>query len=480
MVKVIKDEHGVEKGEYIDPNTGMKFTVRLHEEPYVTQMQTTVKSTSQAQSIELEPHAELIGIDKVRDNRTGRVMTLSEAQRSGLAKVDKHGKQHTKTYGVFRSDISHAVSRGIVDPGKNERISLADAVKSRLIDIRDLVYVHPQTSERIDFVQAANMGLMDLTLAEILPKGVCNPANGERISINRAIDLRIIDPKSGLVTNPFKKEELTWLDILKPVYTSVTMEGVYDPRKGYAVPIISAINDNLLNVKSKKYNNPITNEQYSLDEAVKVGLIDEGTYKAITEPHIHDWQTQRKINLLEAIEHNLVDPHRRTVQISHNVHVPIAKAVEEGKFPKDIGQRMRRVDKLTFAEALGRGLIDIRSNQFHDHESGRKMTVEQALQEGYLDTTTVTSQEGSDERNLSHVIDSYEFDENSGRMREQKTGLYLTFREAIDRGLIDGDSLICDVDRGRTMTLRNALATGRSGRPERGTIDRSSLVIRFE
>lgn len=228
----------------------------------------------------------------------------------------------------------------------------------------------------------------------------------------------------------------------------------------YAVPIISAINDNLLNVRSKRYNNPITNEQYSLEEAVKVGVIDEGTFRAIHEPTIQDWHSGRRINLLDAIDFGLVDPQRRTVQVSQGVFVPIGKAVQEGKFPKDIGDRLRRVDKLTFAEALGRGLIDIRSDQFHDPESERRMTVSQAIQEGYIDTATVTAQEGAEERNLSHVIDSYEFDENSGRMRDHKTGLYLTFREAIDRGLIDGDSLICDVDRGRTMTLRNALHSG--------------------
>lgn len=461
MVKVIKDELGGERGEYVDPSTGMKFTVQLHGDPYVTRTKTTVKSKAQVQQVDLEPHAELIGIDQVRDNRSGKVMTLAEAQRAGLARVDKKGKQLTKSYAIFRSDIVHALNEGLVDPSNNEHISLPDAIRSKLVDIKSLLYCNPVSGESFDFVQAANMGLMDVTLAEVLPKGVCNPANGERISITRAIDLKIVNPKTGEVMNPFKNEKITWLDIVKPVYISLTMEGVYDPRKGYAVPVTSALNEGLLNPHSEIYYNPITNEGLQLSEAVKVGLIDEQTYRAITEPSIPDYRSGTKVSLLKAVDSGLIDPQQRTIQLAKGQVVPILKAVEEGKIPADVGSRMRRVDKWTFAEALGKGLIDVKSNQFTDPDSGKKITIAQALEQGFIDTGSVESMEGIDERNLVNVIDSEEFDVNSGRIRDQKSGLYLTFRQAIDKGLIDGDSLLYDVDTGNTMTLRESADRGR-------------------
>ncbi|KRX71702.1 hypothetical protein T4E_3393, partial [Trichinella pseudospiralis] len=77
------------KGEYVDPETKMKFTIQLHGDPYTTRAQTSVKSTAQVQSVELSPFVELVGIDKVLDKRTGRVMPLAEAQRAGLASVDR-------------------------------------------------------------------------------------------------------------------------------------------------------------------------------------------------------------------------------------------------------------------------------------------------------------------------------------------------------------------------------------------------------
>uniref|UniRef100_A0A914WBT0 Uncharacterized protein n=1 Tax=Plectus sambesii TaxID=2011161 RepID=A0A914WBT0_9BILA len=461
MVKVVRSEDGLEKGEYVDPASGMKFTIQLHGDPYVTQTKTMVKSTAQVQSVELEPHAEFVGIDKVRDMRTDRVMSLKDAQRAGLARVDKKGKQMTKTYSVFRSDIYHALSEGVVDPSTNEKISLEDAIRAKIIDIRALTYLQPSTGDAQPFTQAANMGMMDVTLSEILPKGVCNPASGERIPITRAIELGIINPKTGEVFNPFTKEKLAWLDIVKPVYASLTMEGIYDPTKGYGVPVTSALNDGLIDTKSERYCNPITGEKVSLADASAKGLIDEETYKAIVKPCLVDYRTQKSLNLLQAVDAKLIDPRNRTFRLGENLVVPIARAMQEGKIPSEVGERLKRVDKWTFAEALGKGLIDVKSNQFTDPDSGRQMTIAQALEQGYIDTGSVEAMEGSEERNLTNVLESDEFDENSGRIRDRKTGLYLTFKQAIDKDVIDGDSLLHDIEAGQTMTIREAVNRGR-------------------
>ncbi|KRY19176.1 Dystonin [Trichinella patagoniensis] len=464
MVKVIRDEQGVEKGEYVDPETKMKFTIQLHGDPYTTRAQTSVKSTAQVQSVELSPFVELVGIDKVLDKRTGRVMTLAEAQRAGLASVDRKGKQLTKSYAVFRSDLAHALAKGVVDPTTGERLSLEDAIKSRLIDIGSLVLWHPDSSS-MDLAQAANVGLIDVTLAEVLPKGVCHPVSGERISTKRAIELKIINARTGEVCNPYSNERLTWLSIVKPVYASLVMEGVYDPRKGYAVPLSRALIEGLIDARARTYCNPITGEVLSLEEASGHGLVDEGTYKLILQPLIRDYRRtaagEEMLCLLDAVRVGLVDPHARTVVVDRGATVPIANAVREGKFPRELGRLMRRVDKWTFAEALGQGLIDVAANQFTDPDSGQKLTIAAALQQGYIDTGSVEALEGADERNLSNVLESDEFDEHSGRIRDRRTGLYLTFKQAIERGIIDGDSLIYDVTAGRALTLNEALLKGR-------------------
>ncbi|KRY49671.1 Plectin, partial [Trichinella britovi] len=464
MVKVIRDEQGVEKGEYVDPETKMKFTIQLHGDPYTTRAQTSVKSTAQVQSVELSPFVELVGIDKVLDKRTGRVMTLAEAQRAGLASVDRKGKQLTKSYAVFRSDLAHALAKGVVDPTTGERLSLEDAIKSRLIDIGNLVLWHPDSSS-MDLAQAANVGLIDVTLAEVLPKGVCHPVSGERISTRRAIELKIINARTGEVCNPYSNERLTWLSIVKPVYASLVMEGVYDPRKGYAVPLSRALIEGLIDARARTYCNPITGEVLSLEEASGHGLVDEGTYKLILQPLIRDYRRtaagEEMLCLLDAVRVGLVDPHARTVVVDRGATVPIANAVREGKFPRELGRLMRRVDKWTFAEALGQGLIDVAANQFTDPDSGQKLTIAAALQQGYIDTGSVEALEGADERNLSNVLESDEFDEHSGRIRDRRTGLYLTFKQAIERGIIDGDSLIYDVTAGRALTLNEALLKGR-------------------
>uniref|UniRef100_A0A7E4VBK6 Dystrophin n=1 Tax=Panagrellus redivivus TaxID=6233 RepID=A0A7E4VBK6_PANRE len=456
MVKVIRGEDGVEKGEYIDPTTGMKFTIQLHGDPFVTQTTTKVKSTSQVQSVDLEPHAQFVGIDKVKDMRTGRVMSLQDAQRMGLARVDKKGKQNTKSYSVFRSNIQLAINSGVVDKD-GEKISLEDAINTRVVDIENLKYIHPKTNEPLDLSRAANMGLIDVTLAETLPKGICHPANGEKISVKKAIDIGIVNPRTGAVRNPFTNEKLTWIDLVKSVYNSLTMEGVYDPSKGYGVPILHALHDGLIDSKTEQYYNAITGDRFSLADAASKGLIDQETFRVLSAPAITDYRTRRELNLIQAVANKIIDPKNRTVQLSDNKIVPITKAIEEGAISREVADRLRRIEKLTFAEALGKGLIDVVQDTFTDPDSGKTLTISEAVNQGLLDTGDVNN---DDDKNLSRVLSSDIFDERSGRIRDANTGLHLTFRAAVDQGVIDPDSLLHDIESSQTVTIREAIKKG--------------------
>uniref|UniRef100_A0A915Q643 Plectin n=1 Tax=Setaria digitata TaxID=48799 RepID=A0A915Q643_9BILA len=459
MVKVVRGEGGVEKGEYVDPSSGMKFTIQLHGDPYVTEAKTVVKSTAQVQSVQLEPHAEFVGIDKIRDKRNGRIMSLQDAQRIGIARIDKKGKQMTKTYSVFRSNIQNAVTRGVVD-ARGEKLSLEDAVRAKLIDLQNLTYLSPKTGDALTLAQAANMGLVDVTLSETLPRGVCHPASGERISVQRAIELGIVNSKTGEVKNPFTNEKLAWLDIIKPVYTSLTMEGVYDPTKGYGVPVLTALTEGLIDATAGQYSNVITAEVITLKEAFNKGLIDAETYKAITEPFLIDYRTKKRLNLIEAVQSKLIDPRNKTIQFDEQIILPVSRATAEGKIPFFIGEKMKRVDKMTFAEALSKGMIDVAQNRFNDSDSGRQMSINQAIEEGYIDTGSIEALEGSDERNLANILFTEEFDDNSGRIKDKKSGLYLTFKSAVDRDVVDGDSLLHDLESSHTMTVKEALIQG--------------------
>lgn len=455
-VKVVKGEGGVEKGEYVDPSTGMKFTIQMQGDPFVTETKTSVKSTSQVQSVELEPHAEFVGIDRIRDKRNNRVMSLEDAKRIGIAKVDKKGKQMTRTYQVFRSNIQNAVNNGVKD-GNDMKVSLEDAIRAGIVDVKNLTYRHPKTGDSIALNQAANMGLIDITLSEILPKGITHPGTGENISIQRAIDLEIVNARTGEVRDPRTRQKLTWLDVLKTVYQAITTDGVFDPTKGHHVPVTSALNDGLINAATGNYHNRITQEDVPLNDAVERGLIDKSTYETITKPFVTDYRTKKQLNLVDAVKERLIDPKNRTIQLSRQSVVPIAKAVQDGRIPREIGEKLRRVDKLAFAEAVGKGLIDAKSNIFTDPDTGRQFTIAQAIEEGFIDTGSVQGLEGNDEKNLFNILNSSEFDENSGRIKDKKTGLYLTFKDAVDRGVIDGDSLLHDQESGELLTLRDAI-----------------------
>ncbi|CAD5207872.1 unnamed protein product [Bursaphelenchus xylophilus] len=457
MVNVIKDpETGIEKGQYLDPASGMKFTIQLHGDPHVTQTTTNVRSSSKVQSVELVPHAEFVGIDLIRDNRTGKVMKLEDAQRQGLAKVHKTSKENTKTYSAFRSNIEVAVNKGILNKWA-DKVSVEEAIKEGVLDITNLAYIHPHTHEHIPIAKAANMGLVDVTLAETLPKGVLNPVNGENISVQEAINLGIICQKTGEVKNPQRQERLTWLDITKQVYAAISSQGVYDPTKGYSVPITAALNDGLIDVTTQKYRNPISEETYTLEEAQKKGLLDADSFKILTRPFLQDYRTYRQLNLVQAVDAGLIDTKNRTVQTGADKIQPFRTAIQEGIIPRDIGEALKKVDKLTFAEAVGKGLIDIAKNTFTDPDTGKTLSVQEAAGSGLVD---IGSYGQENETNLANVIQSHTFDPSSGRVRDPNSGLNVPFRDAIERKLIDPDSLIHDLDSSRTLTVREAIYAG--------------------
>jgi hypothetical protein len=109
------------------------------------------------------------------------------------------------------------------------------------------------------------------------------------------------------------------------------------------------------------------------------------------------------------------------VQIAADKIVPLQTAVNEGALPREVGDQLRRVDKMTFAEAVGKGLIDVPQDRFTDPESGKQMSIAEAVQQGLIDTGAVNTGGGDDQpgQNLVRLLNSDEFDERSGRVRVQ-------------------------------------------------------------
>lgn len=266
---------------------------------------------------------------------------------------------------------------------------------------------------------------------------------------------------SGEVRHPFTNARLTWVDITKKVYNSITQNGVYDPQKGYAIPVLNALVDGLIETRSGgTYVNTISNERLSLDEARNRGIIDGGSYDSLTRPFLNDYKTRRMLNLIQAVDAHLIDPKARTVQVSADRIIPITKAINEGAIPREIGEYLRRVDKMTLAEAVGRGLVDVTADTYTDVDSGKQMSIADAVRAGLLSETVGLEEIDSEGINLTKAVYSDDFDPHSGRIQDKKTRLFLDFRSAVNQNVIDPDSLLHDLESSRTITLREAMREG--------------------
>lgn len=136
-------------------------------------------------------------------------------------------------------------------------------------------------------------------------------------------------------------------------------------------------------------------------------------------PSLADYRTRRQLNLVQAVDAKLIDPRAKTVHLSPEKTVSVQKAVEEGALSREVGEQLRRVDKMTFAEAVSKGLIDVAQDTFTDAESGKQISIKDAVRQGLIDTGTVQGpdSDGTERTNLARILQSDEFDERSGRVQ---------------------------------------------------------------
>lgn len=460
----------------------------------------------------------------------GETLTIREALEQGI--IDGEAGKIVDPQRGDLVNIREALDRGILDPASsnevlvplNHSLSVPELYDQGLIDPETGKIIHPETGAHLTLQQAIVCDIVD-------PLSVVVDPNGRKITLIEAIDSKIIDGTTALVnTKQGAVDLITALNnnIFKEPQSIDTL-----PPAGMTFQV--ALNRGLINVDTKEFIHPLTQEVIPLEKAIQEKYI-------MTIPSKFNPES---INVIEALDKKLIDPDKGTFQDPNTgQYIPISEAIDSGSLTIDrnpenvestsvtevrenvtihtvtttsieilegyilisndevqnvVTGEVIPIDEarakgivvdvtkstntttlrnvMSFSDAVNKGLVDMNAGTFTDPKSGEKMAISEALKEGILEASTTEITESNStvkvtEMNIAEAFDTI-YDEKTGKFVDPtQPDKQITFKEALEKEIVDPNSIIYDVKSQKTITVEQAV--------EKGLIDEQTGQVKDE
>ncbi|XP_052234757.1 dystonin-like isoform X4 [Dreissena polymorpha] len=204
------------------------------------------------------------------DPNTGEQISLSEAMARGLIQPDINSsdiidnRQLLAKLGA-KTDMGVKCVHG---PNPSEQMSLEDAIKAGILDLKNGKYKNPVTGEVMSIADAIKAGKIDPRLVVPLLEML------NEMSLKDASDNGVLDLKTGMVVDPLTGDNMS--------INAAIAAGVFDPNcvmlvdklTGNIVSLGSLMDNGAFDPVSGRYIDPKTKEKITLAEAIKRGYID--------------------------------------------------------------------------------------------------------------------------------------------------------------------------------------------------------------
>ncbi|XP_074102796.1 dystonin-like protein short stop isoform X15 [Cotesia typhae] len=370
------------------------------------------------------------------------------------------------------STMKHALTTGYVDSRmikiKDDRsetvASLRDAEKSGLIDLEKGVLLHPH-SMTLDVALEKGYILNTTkpwTLQEALAHQSYNPItgrflmDGDRLPLEEAITKGLISHDSPSVKDPRSGDVITLSDAIKFGLIDPKSGTALDPSTGTALSLTDAMDRGLV-VPAKR--------KISLPEAVFKGFYDPKTGQFTS------LETRERLPTDRAIKEGVIDPTSAIVRDQHGELITFSKAIkdriidpksgtvitEEGKtmdfheaFEKGVLLEARR--PMSFSEAILKGILDRKTNLFLDPRTGTYLTIAQAIEKHLIDADSVTVKDAKTEFSkkiaLKEAIRIGLLNGATGKVKDStQNNLEISLSEAYETGIIVDNKAAISVQR---------------------------------
>ncbi|XP_033233371.1 plectin isoform X46 [Drosophila pseudoobscura] len=319
---------------------------------------------------------------------------------------------------------------GIRDPRTGRILTIGEAIQLRILDVRTGEML--VGDRRITLEQAAEQGLIDSQLArQLLQPGAGRDPSGRELSLLEVIQREISEAESGYETAEKRIK----------VNSVVTTEAAGSPE------------------------NPC-----NIADAISAGSVD-------TKTGLYRVKSGQTISLAEAYERGYLIRHE-SVTIKSNA-LCLSDAIAHGLVDAAgwIADR-NSGDKFRLDSAIANQLIDASVREVVDAKRDVKITLQEALQSGVLNAKTgryvneVTKEKltFSEARSRQLIVKPYTLkdicdlnllDRQTGKITSPMRREKLSIMQAIEVGVLDGNQLKCITKRkGELVTLQEAIADG--------------------
>ncbi|XP_026824489.1 microtubule-actin cross-linking factor 1 isoform X28 [Ooceraea biroi] len=323
--------------------------------------------------------------------------------------------------------------RGIVDPSSGEILTVGEAIRLRILDVRNgriVTSSDGRTSMSIE--EAARNGLIDATLADRLlgPCGVME--EGRRVSLLEAIQRELYDAERADIADRIK-------------VTTTRRDHGADRGAGTGISVVDAMRKGLLDPATGEVVTE-NDERISIEEAYSRGYL--------TKVDVTVKVSRNAIALSDAISQGLVDDRsdRITDRITGESY-PLDEAVDRGIIDPNVKEIVdtRSDIKVTVAEAMKRGILNAKSGKYSHGLSMEKLSFKEARRRQLI-VKPMTLKDCCD----------WEIIDDKGKIASPAHRSKLTILEAISRGVLDSENVksIVDTRTGEMVTLTDALTSG--------------------
>ncbi|XP_047367848.1 microtubule-actin cross-linking factor 1 isoform X33 [Vespa velutina] len=432
----------------LDPITGQVITANgerisieeAYSRGYLTKLDVTVKVKKNALALSDAISQGLVDdrSGRILDRVTGEYYLLNEAIEKGV--IDPDVKEVVDARNDIKLTVAESIQQGILNPKSGrymhglsmERLSLKEARRRQLIvkpmtlkDCCDLEIIDetgriasPAHRKKLTVLEAISRSVLD---SENL-KSITDTKAGEPITLSDALSKGVVKPE-GTFKDTLKDEELSIQEAVdKGLVMSITqktifdIDGFKDPVSGEYISLNSALLKGLISPKSggsyiidlktgKTVPLDVAEEQGFVRSTVSemlncgIGITEEGREISVLEAvllelvdpksgQLLDPRTKRIVPLEDAIKRGLITPDGAALLTSLlNIAVTtqtVTKTVKRYVTVLETGEVINRDCKITYAEAIEHGLIDQTNKIFTDPDSGKIMSVHQAIEEGLL------------------------------------------------------------------------------------------------
>jgi len=403
------------------------------------------------------------------DPATGKQISLSNAFKCDVMDP-KHGS-------VVNSHTRETISlKDVVMASKimrnREGMTMEEAINNKCYDIKRNIVFHPVTKEEMSLEEAIDSGVISSRST------IIDPSNGDKITIEEAIQKDILDLDTGKVINvdtglftplssSVNERALDLQDAITKGLYDQDRNTVIDPVSNIEITFSEAVEKGVIKPNSEMLD-PGTGRKITLDDAISSGLMDVSTGLLLNS------QTGESIGISE---HLSAKPLR--VRVDTAPMLTLDQAMRDGLYNEDgyiINPLSREVMKVD--EAIERGVLDPMS-KVKDPNSGETITLEDAIEAGIVDTNigivinTHTGQSCSlmeaHSRGLIPVTEQVKavsvtqmfnsmVDGKTGLLKDPVTGKNIKFQDAVSSAMVTTQNLrITDKKTGELLSYENAV-----------------------